>query len=139
MKLVLVISVLLFSILAISQNSESDILGVWHTELKDAKIEIYKKNNLYHGKIIWLEAPLDDNGKPIVDEKNPDEALKGRKIMGMVLLKNLKFADNEWSGGEIYDPKSGDTYTCKMWFEGTDLKLRGYLGWFYDTKTWTKA
>ena len=38
----------------LSQNS-NDIIGIWLNEEKDAKIEIYKSENLFFGKLIWFE------------------------------------------------------------------------------------
>ncbi|MFK8045630.1 MAG: DUF2147 domain-containing protein [Crocinitomicaceae bacterium] len=137
-KLLLFLSVV-SSLAAICQVSENDILGVWMTELKDGKIEIYKKNNLYFGKIVWIAKPNDESGNPILDSKNPDNSLNNRPLMGIDIISKMTFTGKEWSGGEIYDPKSGDTYTCKLWFENGLLKVRGYLGWLFDTKTWTKV
>ncbi len=116
-----------------------DIVGVWLTEIKDAKIEIYKKGQKYYGKVVWLKTPNKKNGQPVKDIHNPNEAKKSRPIMGLNILTDLVFKDNEWSGGKIYDPKNGESYDCKIWLEDGKIKLRGYLGWFYDTKTWTKV
>jgi uncharacterized protein (DUF2147 family) len=34
-----------------------------------------------------------------------------------------------WENGEIYDPKSGKTYSCVMKLESADkLSIRGYMG-----------
>ena len=131
----------LFSVpqMAISQVEGNDIIGVWLTQVKDAKIEIYKKDQKYYGKVVWIKSPTDENGKPVLDAKNPDESKKKQTILGSNILTALVFKDGEWSDGKIYDPKNGETYDCKIWLENGDLKLRGYLGWFYDTKTWTKA
>ena len=32
--------------------------------------------------------------------------------------------------GKIYDPESGKTYSCKMWYDGGPgkLKVKGYVG-----------
>ena len=48
-------------------QSESDILGEWYNQEKDAVIKIYLQNDMYYGKIIWMLNPLDENGnlKPI--------------------------------------------------------------------------
>ena len=123
----------------LGQSHKNDILGLWHTQIKDAKIRIYIKNDKYYGKVVWLAEPSDAEGKVIKDEKNPDKALRSSPIMGMDIITKMTYKDGEWTGGEIYDPKTGDTYTCKLWIEDGNLKVRGYLGWFYDTKTWTKA
>ena len=45
-----------------------DILGIWWTPEKDGRIEIYKENDKYFGKIIWL-IPENRGNK---DDKNPD-------------------------------------------------------------------
>lgn len=39
--------------------------------------------------------------------------------------------DSEWVDGTIYDPKSGKTYKCFMWFDEGDnvtLHVKGFIG-----------
>jgi len=49
--------------------------------------------------------------------------------LGLEILKNFKYkGTNEWTGGRIYDPKNGKTYSCNMRLEGDTLKVRGYIG-----------
>jgi hypothetical protein len=45
-------------------------------------------------------------------------------------IENLtKDSDTKYSNGIVYDPDSGNTYKCKMWFDKNDvLKIRGYIG-----------
>ncbi len=111
-----------------------DVVGVWLTQYKDSKVEIYKDGGKYFGKIVWLETPIDSiTGKPKVDDKNEDPNLRNRPIMGMKLLENFVFdGDDEWEDGTIYDPKKGKTYSCYMEFPDKDnkdrLKIRGYIG-----------
>ncbi len=112
--------------------NEDKVLGIWLTQDKDSKIEIVKsKDGTYNGKIIWLKNPL-ENGKPQVDEENPDEKLRSRPIMGLELLEGFTYDedDKEWNSGTIYDPQSGNTYKCYMWFDEDDNKLnvKGYIG-----------
>jgi uncharacterized protein (DUF2147 family) len=132
---------LLFAFTANSQNADA-IVGKWLTAKKDAKIEIFKQNNKYFGKIVWLSEPNED-GKPKVDKENPEEKLRSRPIMGLLLLKDFIYVgDNKWKDGEIYDPKSGKTYSCKMNLENPNkLEIRGYIGisLFGRTEVWTKA
>ncbi len=129
----------LLPFLVIGQGKCDAILGTWLTEVKDAEIEIYRKSGKYFGRVVWIKDSKDENGQPVKDAKNPDKARKNKNILGMDIITNLIFDDSEWKGGSIYDPKNGETYTCKLWLENGNLKVRGYLGWFYDTKTWTKA
>ncbi|GAB4331654.1 MAG: DUF2147 domain-containing protein [Bacteroidales bacterium] len=120
-----------------------DLLGIWFNEEKDAKIEIYRENDHYYGKIVWLKEPIDpDTGKPKVDDENPDEALQSRPIMGLLLVKDFIFDGELWDDGEIYDPKSGNTYDCYMKLESPDkLKVRGYIGISLIGRTtyWTRT
>lgn len=126
--LIVLFVVVLFSTNLFAQKAD-DIIGQWYSENNESLIEIYKTGNKYYGKIIWLKEPLRD-GKPKVDDKNPDEKLRNRPLIGLVILKDFVFdGKDEWSDGKIYDPKSGKTYSCYMELENKDkLKIRGYIG-----------
>ncbi|TAL68835.1 MAG: DUF2147 domain-containing protein [Bacteroidetes bacterium] len=120
------------------------VLGNWLTAKGDAKVQIYKKNNKYYGKIIWLKTPNDEHGKPKVDKENPDESLKKRPIIGLEILTDFVYdGDYTWVDGDIYDPKSGDSYSCKMYLskDYKTLEVRGYIGisLFGRTETWKRV
>lgn len=140
MRYLFIFSIFLSPFISIASTTSADkILGIWLTEIKDGKVEIYKSNGKYHGKIVWVKEPNDDNGNPKKDKHNPKTSLKSQPILNLVIIKNLVYSDGKWSGGTVYDPKDGKSYDCSMWFENGNLKLRGYIGWFYDTKTWTRV
>ena len=127
---------------AYSQNKADDIIGVWLTGGKEpAKIQIYKSGEKFYGKIIWLKNPT-ENGKQRVDANNPDKAKQNNPIIGLVMLTGFKFdGDEEWKGGDIYDPESGKTYTSYIYLKDSNtLKVRGYIGisLFGRTETWTR-
>jgi uncharacterized protein (DUF2147 family) len=47
-----------------------------------------------------------------------------------------------WVGGSIYDPATGNTYTCHLALDGDDrLRVRGYVGipLLGRTTTWTRV
>jgi uncharacterized protein (DUF2147 family) len=140
-------SLLLLSIFLISGNlfaqSDADrILGKWLNEEKDGKVEIYKIGDKYFGKLVWLKNPNNEDGTPKLDKENPDDELKKRPLQDLELLKDFVYDDDEWEDGEIYDPKSGNTYSCYMEFESKDvLKIKGYIGvkWVGKTTYWTRA
>ena len=101
-----------FSLSFFQSNAQSvkadDIIGVWLNEDKDAHIEIFKEGDKYFGKIIWLLHPFEDNSttEPNLDDKNQDESLRSRPVMGLLLLTDFVFdGDDEWENGKIYDPK----------------------------------
>lgn len=84
--------------------------------------------------------PKDSKGIPFTDTENPDKSKRKMPLIGLLILKDFHYSNNEWKGGTIYDPESGKTYTCTMWIENTNtLKVRGYWGLFYETQTWTKT
>ena len=123
----------------------NDICGIWWNKDKDAKIKIYLSNGKYWGQIHWLKNPIDTvTNKPKVDKNNPDETQRNRPIMGLLILKNLVWDadDQEWDDGDIYDPKSGNTYslTCKLTDKNT-MELRGYIGFSLLGRTdiWTRT
>lgn len=133
MKLALLILTMAFTpfLQVVSQDVEADdVLGVWLNEDKDAHINIYKEDGKYFGKIVWLLNPNDEEtGLPKTDDENPDEELQKKPVMGLVLLKDFEFDEDEWDDGSIYDPKNGKTYDCYMRLEEPDLlRIRGYIG-----------
>jgi uncharacterized protein (DUF2147 family) len=108
------------------------IEGTWFNEDKTSTIEVTKgSDGKYIGKVTWLEEP-NENGKPKIDDENPDPKLATRPIMGLTIVKNFKYnsKDKQWVDGSIYDPKNGKTYDCFAWFEDGDtnnLYIKGYV------------
>ena len=131
-KLIFVVACALFLMTGFASAEEADaVLGQWYTdaEKKDVVVEIFKDNNLYSGKIVWLKNTNEDDGTPKVDDENPDEARRNDPILGMNLVKGFTYkGKNKWAGGTIYDPDNGKTYKCKMSLKGDDLKVRGFIG-----------
>jgi uncharacterized protein (DUF2147 family) len=127
------------SVLAQQAN---DIKGVWINENKDAKVEIYKSGDGYAGKIIWLKEMYEPDGKTLKkDSRNPDAKLRQRTILNLNILDGFTYDDGEWTGGNLYDPKSGKTYDSKMKLKGPSLEIRGYVGspMFGKTTSWTRS
>lgn len=110
-----------------------DILGKWVTESGDAHVEIYEQGGKLNGKIVWLQ-----KGPETKDTHNPDEKLRSRKLMGVNILSGLQKKKDKWEGGRIYNPKNGKDYKCAIWPDGDKLKVRGYIGFLYETQTWTR-
>lgn len=133
----------MLSFSAYAQDKADDIIGVWLTSGKEpAKIQIYKSGEKFFGKIIWLKNPT-ENGKQRVDANNPDKTKRSNPIIGLVMLTGFRFdGDDEWKGGDIYDPESGKTYSSYMYLKDKNtLKVRGYVGisLLGRTETWTRT
>jgi len=126
-----------------------DILGVWNNEEKDAKIEIFKCNGKYCGKIISLKEPNypvnskeGAPGTPRLDGNNPDRAKKSRPIISLQIVNDFIFdGKGVWKDGSVYDPKNGKTYRGRITLLSPNkLNLRGFIGirLFGRTTTWTR-
>lgn len=132
MKKNLFIAALLLIIPLMLSAQASKIEGKWYTDDKETVIEIAKQSDgTYSGTIIWLKEP-DENGKPKVDDENPDPKLATRPIMGLDMVNEFKYDSKktQWNQGRIYDPGNGKTYDCYAWFEDGDtntLYLKGYV------------
>lgn len=78
---------------------------------------------------------------PKTDVHNPAAAQRGRPLCGLLIGEGFDETDPQHaSGGHIYDPKSGHTYSGAMTAEGNLLKLRGYIGFslFGRTEVWVR-
>ena len=134
---------LLATITAIAQ----DITGKWmtfdeKTGAQKSLVEIFKKNDLYYGKVTELfnastKDPLCVNCKG--DEKN-------KPIIGLVIIKDLKKDakgnNKEFSGGRITDPQSGKQYKLNATLTSSDvLEVRGFVGisLIGRTQTWKRS
>lgn len=122
----------------VQANSNADaIVGEWLSQEKDGKITVFKQGEQYFGKISWGKT----TGRK--DGKNPDEKLRSRELLNMVILKNFKFTGSTWENGTIYDPNSGKTYDCilKLKDGNKTLDIRGFVGapMFGRTSTWTRS
>ncbi len=120
------------------------ITGYWLTEEGESQIEIYRvAGNKFNGRIVWLEEPLEEDGRIKRDDNNPDRSLRNRPITGLEILKDFTFnsTKQEWEKGTIYDPQNGRTYDCVIRLDGNTLRLRGFvLGMRFLGRetTWTR-
>ena len=120
-------------------------VGLWYAEGGAAEVQIIPCSAALCGKVVWLRSPIGDDGCELRDDNNPDLNSRNRPIVGLEVLHGLKQADDEgdvWTGGSIYDPTSGRTYSCNARMEGDDrLFLRGYFGiqLLGRTTTWTRV
>ncbi|MFN4147062.1 MAG: DUF2147 domain-containing protein [Runella sp.] len=141
-RIALVCTLACFSILNTLANNPDAILGVWKNGEGTGLVQIYKKGDLYYGKIVWLKVPNNPDGTPRTDVNNPDEKLRSQPLKGLENLRNFKFVgNNKWENGNIYDPKVGKDYSCEMKLvDENTLEVRGYIGvsLFGRTDVWKR-
>lgn len=138
--LVSLVVLMLLTTGAWSQNMSP--IGRWTNEDGKAEFEIFKCDDNLCGKIVSLREP-DKNGKPKVDENNPEKKLQKRPLLGLVFMKGFNYAgDNKWDDGTIYDPESGKTYSCYMKLQSKDkMEVKGYIGFSLigRAQAWTRV
>ena len=135
------IVVMVSSAATFSQNADA-VLGVWKNGEGTGMVQIYKKGDKYSGKIVWLKVVNDPDGTPRKDLNNPDEKLRTRPLRGLENLDNFVFkGESKWEEGRIYDPKTGNDYSCEMkLIDENTLEVRGYIGvsLFGRTDVWKR-
>jgi uncharacterized protein (DUF2147 family) len=128
------------------------VMGTWLTASKTAQIRIAPCPDASRGPICGTVVRLQNARGPdgnvvapeaAVDFRNSDPALRGRKVLGMVLLYDFKAAGpNTYEEGTIYNGENGKTYKANVSLQpdGT-LRLRGYVGspMFGETQIWTRV
>lgn len=91
-------------------------------------VVIWEEKGKLYGSIDTLIPQPGDEENPKCDKCEGDR--KDKPIKGMTIMWDLEKDDDEWSGGQILDPKNGKTYKCTIEVvdNGARLKVRGYIG-----------
>ena len=135
-KTVALIAALVLSSAAFGQS----VIGQWKSiddETGKAKsiVNIYEEDGKIYGQIIEIF-----NGSPDkICEKCTGEKL-GQKIVGMIIINALENDGKYWEADDgIFDPEKDTYYDVKIWRDGDELSVRGYIGFLFRTQTWIKA
>jgi len=137
MRILLTTSFLLFTLVSSSQTKS--VTGKWktiddETDKPKSIVEIYEKEGKLFGTIKQLFREPDEDQDPVCDDCT--DYRKDKKIIGMTIITEMERDGDQWSGGEILDPNNGKIYRCKIWVGDGNLKVRGYIAFFFRTQTW---
>jgi uncharacterized protein (DUF2147 family) len=128
----------LFLLSLAAAQGESGVLGKW-TNPSGSTIQIYPcGKNTACARLIAISSTAPTHH----DESNPNPAMRSRSLCGLQIGTSFHLVDADHAeDGQLYDPKSGKTYSGSMTSEGDKLRLRGYVGipLFGRTETWTRA
>jgi uncharacterized protein (DUF2147 family) len=140
MKIWLMFTLILSSSVSVASEA-SKVEGLWLSEEKDGIIKIENEDDTFFGHLVWIKPKDGKTASEFLDIENPEKDLQDRKLLGIKLLEGFEYDDGSWSGGTIYDPKSGKTYSAKMKLEDGKLNLRGYVGisLFGRTSIWSSV
>ena len=135
-----IVTALLAAPSARAQSAEN-AAGTWLTQAGDARVRVGKCGNGICGVIVGLKDPIDPaTGKPQVDDKNPNPALKKRPMIGLPLFSGMHpTGPGKWSG-QIYNADDGSTYASNVSVTGPGtLKVEGCVGALCGGENWTRV
>jgi uncharacterized protein (DUF2147 family) len=106
----------------------------------EALVAISERDGTFEGKIVKVFA------RPGVDPGAMCELCQGARrnqpVQGLTILSGMRREADAYTGGEILDPDSGETYRCKMTLSADNHRLlvRGFIGIsiFGRTQTWLR-
>jgi uncharacterized protein (DUF2147 family) len=150
-KLVLV--ALLGALASAASAQSPSVMGTWLTASGLAQVRIGPCPDAASGPICGTVVGLNNAKGPdgnavaadmATDYRNPDPALRTRKVIGMPLIWGFKkTADaNAFEDGHIYNGENGKTYNANISLQPDGkLRLRGYVGtpMLGETQLWTRV
>ena len=127
---------------AVDRAFAGDPTGVWLDEDRDAKIQVAKCGAALCGHVVWIQQGNDPaNGQPWVDKNNVDPNKRGRSLLGLTIVKDMKPSStpNKWSG-QVYSIVFGKNFNGSLTLlSPTSLKIEGCLLLICQSEIWTKA
>ncbi len=111
-------------------SSRENIAGIWYDDSGRGAVELTQCSGGLCGRIVWLKQSSSQNGRPLLDNNNPDRAQRQRPICGLPVIWGLQpQQDGTWDEGYIYDPKVGKSYNVAIErLSERQLRITGYLG-----------
>lgn len=117
-------------------------IGVWKTvDEKNGRtkgqIEFFEKDGMLFGKVLKLSNDTLNH----ICTACPGER-RGQRMLGMILMENLRYKDGYWQDGRVLSPKQGKWYELRIWLEPNNpnvLVLRAYWGLLYRTQKWIRV
>jgi len=101
-------------------------------------VQIQEKDGVLSGVIV---KPIPLPGEPMTCVACKG-ALKDHTIQDFPLFSNVQADGDVWDGGQIVDPKTGNTYSVSLTLldNGNKLKVRGFIGisLFGRTQVWIR-
>ncbi len=129
--------------------NQASPLGFWKT-IDDVSgqpksiLHVYEISGRLFGRVVKIFPSPGKTENEVCDAC--EGARHNQRIVGMVIMENLKQSSdnqNQWTGGEILDPKNGKTYHCNLTLidNGQKLEVRGYIGisLFGRSQTWLRV
>ena len=126
-----------------NETDEPSFFGTWLTEDKKGKVRITNCGGALCGNLVWLQEPLDPaTNQPKLDKENADAGKKGRPLLGIpIVLEMRPNGADKWEG-KVYNASDGGTYTGSFTLTGANTALlKGCVmgGLICKSQTWTRS
>jgi uncharacterized protein (DUF2147 family) len=96
----------------VSPTRAAEVFGVWVVPSHEAHVQIEPCGQAICGKLIGSTG-LTAN-PALKDTKNHDPALRGRPLMGSMILTDFRGGPKKWQGGKIYNAENGDSFAATL-------------------------
>lgn len=121
-----------------------DPTGLWLIADERARIRVEKcgaQDAQICGFVVWMKSPLDDDGKPRVDSKNPDPKKRTRPVLGHQMMMGLKPGPDDRYRGKVYDYEEGKFVDVSVSIDDSDeLEIHGcLLAILCGSQSWTRV
>ena len=125
-------------ILATNVAIGSPAKGVWQAAEDDAQVEIYDCGVKLCGRLLTSNELRAHPDLKDVNNTNTDQ--RERLVKGLVILWGFSGGPGSWSGGNLYRPQQGRSYSGNLELVGNDkLKVTGCaMGALCQTQVWTR-
>jgi uncharacterized protein (DUF2147 family) len=123
--------VLLAQAAATTQAPPPSPIGYWQT-ISDVTgqpqsiVQIYESRGRLFARV---DKVLVTEGVPATCVKCRDDR-KDTPMVGLIVMRNMRNAGDDYRDGDILDPESGKVYRCRLTLDATGqrLTIRGYIG-----------
>jgi uncharacterized protein (DUF2147 family) len=130
------------SMVAGAAHAQNTPVGLWktiddHTGQEKSLVRISESGGVLNGKVEKLLHP----SKPIPLCDQCTDERRGKPIVGLSIIEGMRQHGDVWEDGSILDPDNGKVYTLRLKAleGGKTLQVRGYIGPFFRTQTWSRV
>jgi len=140
MRKAIIAPLFLISSLAFGAVAQAeDVIGRWRNPAEAGDLLIYPCGD----KVCAKGVPTDPAkvAKDMKDIKNKNPELRSRSLNGLEVMRGFAGGPKVWSGGSIYRPADGNTYSGKMELvDPNTLKLTGcVVAPLCQSQTWKRV
>jgi uncharacterized protein (DUF2147 family) len=139
----IIVSAIAIALIFVPPAMAADPLGTWLTQDKKGKIRIVNCSGALCGTLVWLAEPMDPaTNQPKVDKANVDASKKGRPLLGIPIVLNMKPSGTDKWEGQVYNAEDGSTYSGSFSMTGANsAELKGCVmgGLICKGQNWTRS